>query len=132
MVERCLWFGLSQLGISTENGKFMNISMGQGQEKPAEAAVASYARDGGWLMLQNVHLMQSWLPVKFQVLRLGLPVGWFGHVCALFADSGASTGVGSRNSASDFPLLHFRRTTCVLVHEEYARIVDAVVHQSVE
>jgi dynein heavy chain, axonemal len=43
----------------------MNISMGQGQEKPAEAAVANYARDGGWLMLQNVHLMQSWLPVRF-------------------------------------------------------------------
>lgn len=55
---------LLQLGISTENGKFMNISMGQGQEKPAEAAVANYARDGGWLMLQNVHLMQSWLPVS--------------------------------------------------------------------
>ena len=51
-----------QLGFSNDNGKFRNISMGQGQERPAENAVAQFAKEGGWLMLQNVHLMQSWLP----------------------------------------------------------------------
>jgi len=51
-----------QLGFSNDNGKFRNISMGQGQEKPAGDAVTEFAKEGGWLMLQNVHLMQSWLP----------------------------------------------------------------------
>ena len=35
--------------------------MGQGQEAPAEAMLEKCAQTGGWLMLQNVHLMQSWL-----------------------------------------------------------------------
>ena len=59
----CLCCYCVQMGISSDTGKFRNISMGQGQEKPAEAAISEFARDGGWLMLQNVHLMQSWLPV---------------------------------------------------------------------
>lgn len=48
-------------GLTLENGKFMNISMGQGQEKPAEAAIDKFAKEGGWVMLQNTHLMQTWL-----------------------------------------------------------------------
>jgi dynein heavy chain, axonemal len=51
-----------KLGFTTENGKFLNISMGQGQEKPAMASLKNFVANGGWLMLQNVHLMQSWLP----------------------------------------------------------------------
>ncbi len=39
-------------GITQESGRFMNISMGQGQELPAEAAVQKFARSGGWIMLQ--------------------------------------------------------------------------------
>ncbi|GMH47852.1 hypothetical protein TrLO_g3977 [Triparma laevis f. longispina] len=49
------------LGISTEKGTFVNISMGQGQEKPAENMLEKMAQKGGWVMLQNLHLMQSWL-----------------------------------------------------------------------
>ena len=49
------------LGISTEKETFVNISMGQGQEKPAEATLEKMAAKGGWVMLQNLHLMQSWL-----------------------------------------------------------------------
>merc|ERR1711871_780384 len=49
------------LGISTEKGTFVNISMGQGQEGPAENMLEKMAQKGGWVMLQNVHLMQSWL-----------------------------------------------------------------------
>jgi len=49
------------LGISTEKGTFVNISMGQGQEANAENMLEKMAAKGGWVMLQNVHLMQSWL-----------------------------------------------------------------------
>ena len=47
--------------ITSTNGKFINISMGQGQEEPAKKALAMCARVGHWIMLQNVHLMQNWL-----------------------------------------------------------------------
>jgi len=50
------------LGFTLENGKFVNISMGQGQEKPAEAVTERFSREGGWAMLQNCHLMQTWVP----------------------------------------------------------------------
>jgi len=49
------------LDITTGNGKFRNISMGQGQEKNAEIALNTLSEQGGWVMLQNVHLMQNWL-----------------------------------------------------------------------
>ena len=48
-----------EFGISESEGTFCNISMGQGQEKPAEAIVERYAKNGGWVMLQNCHLMSS-------------------------------------------------------------------------
>ncbi|KAL8448487.1 hypothetical protein Emed_003748 [Eimeria media] len=50
---------------TAENGKFFNISMGQGQEDRAIAAVEEAASNGGWVVLQNVHLMQDWLK-RFQ------------------------------------------------------------------
>lgn len=50
-----------RLGATSETGRLVNISMGQGQEAPAEAALASFARNGGWVLLQNVHLMSQWL-----------------------------------------------------------------------
>jgi dynein heavy chain len=48
-------------GITAENGGLLSISMGQGQEKLAEALLARSAEEGKWIMLENVHLMQSWL-----------------------------------------------------------------------
>ena len=48
--------------VSTERGNFVNISMGQGQEEVAEKSLDNYSKTGGWVFLQNVHLMQSWLP----------------------------------------------------------------------
>lgn len=58
-------------GITTENGRFCNISMGQGQEKPAEACVSKYAVEGGWVMLQNCHLMHEsgWVPKLERLLE---------------------------------------------------------------
>ena len=49
------------LDITAANAKFRNISMGQGQEKNAEVALNTLSEQGGWVMLQNVHLMQNWL-----------------------------------------------------------------------
>eukprot|EP01138_Halocafeteria_seosinensis_P009362 gb/GECG01009567.1/.p1 GENE.gb/GECG01009567.1/~~gb/GECG01009567.1/.p1 ORF type:complete len:4452 (+),score=647.06 gb/GECG01009567.1/:1-13356(+) len=60
-------------GITHENGKFVNISMGQGQEKHAENCLKQFVEEGGWLMLQNVHLMQSWLPLLERQLELESP-----------------------------------------------------------
>eukprot|EP00516_Mucochytrium_quahogii_P000925 CAMPEP_0203746968 /NCGR_PEP_ID=MMETSP0098-20131031/2236_1 /ASSEMBLY_ACC=CAM_ASM_000208 /TAXON_ID=96639 /ORGANISM=" , Strain NY0313808BC1" /LENGTH=4160 /DNA_ID=CAMNT_0050635227 /DNA_START=190 /DNA_END=12669 /DNA_ORIENTATION=+ len=48
--------------VTSEKNKFFNISMGQGQEDNAESKIREYAENGGWVMLQNVHLMTSWLP----------------------------------------------------------------------
>ena len=50
-------------GFTTNNGKFSNISMGQGQEENAEATMLRFADKGGWIFLQNVHLMPDWLPI---------------------------------------------------------------------
>eukprot|EP01033_Poteriospumella_lacustris_P002495 gene2501-1816_t len=57
-------------GVTFENGNFKNISMGQGQEKPAEAVVENFAKNGGWVMLQNCHLMQSWVPKLERLLEV--------------------------------------------------------------
>ena len=56
--------------ISQERGTLVNISMGQGQEKPAEAKLQRMAETGGWICLQNLHLMQSWLPVLDRALEV--------------------------------------------------------------
>jgi dynein heavy chain len=36
--------------------------MGQGQEARADATIERLSNEGGWVFLQNVHLMQTWLP----------------------------------------------------------------------
>lgn len=40
--------------ITSVNRRFINISMGQGQEEPAKRAVFECAKRGYWVMLQNV------------------------------------------------------------------------------
>ena len=42
-----------------------NIPMGQGQEDRANKSLVSCAEQGKWIMLQNVHLMETWLK-KFE------------------------------------------------------------------
>ncbi|CAM9306399.1 unnamed protein product [Choristocarpus tenellus] len=58
-----------EMDMTITNGKFSNISMGQGQETKAEKTLQVMAQKGGWLMLQNVHLMQSWLPILVSKLE---------------------------------------------------------------
>lgn len=57
-------------GISSDNKRFINISMGQGQEAPAEAIIRKFAKEGGWVMLQNCHLMSSWVPKLERLLEV--------------------------------------------------------------
>lgn len=52
----------NDLGKSTENGQLTIISMGQGQEPVAEGVLDKYTKSGGWVFLDNVHLMQGWIP----------------------------------------------------------------------
>jgi dynein heavy chain len=54
-----------QFGKTILNGMFVNISMGEGQEAPAARQMEKCAKEGGWIMLQNVHLMQVWMK-KFE------------------------------------------------------------------
>ena len=56
-------------GITAERGLFANISMGQGQESRADESIVRLSKIGGWVLLQNVHLMQSWLPLLDEKLE---------------------------------------------------------------
>lgn len=58
------------MGVSEENKSFMNISMGQGQEPVAESVVTRFAKEGGWVMLQNCHLMSTWVPKLERLLEV--------------------------------------------------------------
>ena len=49
----------AKMGHTVEKGNLTLISMGQGQEKPAEACLDKYIQEGGWVFLDNVHLMQA-------------------------------------------------------------------------
>eukprot|EP00937_MAST-01D_sp_MAST-1D-sp2_P002352 g2352.t1 len=60
----------ASFAISSEKGTYRNISMGQGQESPAESALTMFAKTGGWVLLQNVHLMQQWLPKLERTLEI--------------------------------------------------------------
>ena len=50
------------VGRSVASGGLTIISMGQGQEEPAERVIDRYMKTGGWIVLDNLHLCQSWLP----------------------------------------------------------------------
>ena len=50
------------MGFSIANKNFHNISLGQGQEVLAEDAMSKASLEGHWVVLQNIHLVKSWLP----------------------------------------------------------------------
>ncbi|TSL75253.1 Dynein heavy chain 17, axonemal [Bagarius yarrelli] len=50
-----------KLGFTIDNGKFHNVSLGQGQEVVAEDALDLAAAEGHWVILQNIHLVAKWL-----------------------------------------------------------------------
>ncbi|XP_064179132.1 dynein heavy chain 9, axonemal [Anguilla rostrata] len=50
-----------KLGYTFDSGNFHNVSLGQGQEVVAEQALDLAAREGHWVILQNIHLVAKWL-----------------------------------------------------------------------
>ena len=65
----------NSLGKTSENGQLTMISMGQGQEPVAEAVLDKYTKHGGWVFLDNVHLMQGWIPSLERKLEIAAGVG---------------------------------------------------------
>lgn len=62
------------LGVSGDLGNFHNVSLGQGQEVIAEQKLDLAYAQGGWVMLENIHLVAKWLPIlekKLEVLSVG-------------------------------------------------------------
>ena len=49
------------LKFASDRGNFHNVSLGQGQEKVAEDAIDIAAKEGHWVILQNIHLVAKWL-----------------------------------------------------------------------
>ena len=64
-----------------------SVSLGQGQEGAAAAAIARGARRGGWVLLHNVHLTPEWTAGTLTALVDGL--------------SGASVGAGGQEEDGD-------------------------------
>eukprot|EP00306_Pavlova_sp_CCMP459_P002806 CAMPEP_0185179034 /NCGR_PEP_ID=MMETSP1139-20130426/31803_1 /TAXON_ID=298111 /ORGANISM="Pavlova sp., Strain CCMP459" /LENGTH=3023 /DNA_ID=CAMNT_0027744869 /DNA_START=1 /DNA_END=9072 /DNA_ORIENTATION=+ len=60
----------AKLGFTQDKGNYVSISMGQGQEKNAENTIDRFSRDGGWVFLQNIHLMSTWLPTLDRKLEI--------------------------------------------------------------
>jgi dynein heavy chain len=52
-----------KLGYTSQAGKFHSISLGQGQEIVAENALEISAKEGHWIVLQNIHLVRHWLAI---------------------------------------------------------------------
>uniref|UniRef100_A0A4W4ESU8 Uncharacterized protein n=2 Tax=Electrophorus electricus TaxID=8005 RepID=A0A4W4ESU8_ELEEL len=50
-----------KLGYTFDNRNFHNVSLGQGQELVAERVLDLAAREGHWVILQNIHLVAKWL-----------------------------------------------------------------------
>uniref|UniRef100_A0A8C5P182 Dynein, axonemal, heavy chain 9 n=1 Tax=Jaculus jaculus TaxID=51337 RepID=A0A8C5P182_JACJA len=50
-----------KLGYTFNNRNFHNVSLGQGQEVVAEAALDLASKKGHWVILQNIHLVAKWL-----------------------------------------------------------------------
>ncbi|XP_071446269.1 dynein beta chain, ciliary-like [Hetaerina americana] len=51
-----------KMGFTFDNHNFHNVSLGQGQEIVAEEAMDISAVEGHWVIIQNIHLVKSWLP----------------------------------------------------------------------
>merc|ERR1711959_483373 len=63
-------------GYTERGGNLRRISMGQGQEPIAEKIIDEFSKPeeeggkGGWVYLDNVHLMSKWLPVLERKLEI--------------------------------------------------------------
>jgi len=65
----------AKLGFTQQRGNYVSISMGQGQEANAENCIDRFSKEGGWVFLQNIHLMSTWLPTLDRKLELVAEAG---------------------------------------------------------
>ncbi len=49
-----------KLGFTLDNGKYASVSLGQGQEPIAMDKLSAAHKNGGWVLLQNIHLTIDW------------------------------------------------------------------------
>jgi dynein heavy chain len=49
-----------KLGFTAENGRYFSVSLGQGQEAIAMNYLNQAHKNGGWVLLQNIHLTIDW------------------------------------------------------------------------
>ncbi|PNW78281.1 hypothetical protein CHLRE_09g403800v5 [Chlamydomonas reinhardtii] len=49
-----------KLGFTLDNGKYASVSLGQGQEPIAMDRLSAAHKNGGWVLLQNIHLTIDW------------------------------------------------------------------------
>lgn len=62
-----------KLGMTAEQGKYVSVSLGQGQEPIAMNHLNNFHRNGGWVLLQNIHLTIDWTsgPLEKKARSLG-------------------------------------------------------------
>lgn len=49
-----------KVGMTAEQGRYVSVSLGQGQEPIAMNHLNNFHRNGGWVLLQNIHLTIDW------------------------------------------------------------------------
>jgi len=81
------------LGFTADKGNYINISMGQGQEQTAEQSLDNFAKSGGWVFLQNVHLMASWLSALERKLEICAENGHDDFRCFISAEAPMFAGM---------------------------------------
>lgn len=61
-----------KLGFTADNGKYASVSLGQGQEPIAMNNLNNAHKNGGWVLLQNIHLTIDWTsgPLEKKVDKL--------------------------------------------------------------
>ena len=62
----------TKLGFTADASKYTSVSLGQGQEPIAMNALNNAHKNGGWVLLQNIHLTIDWTsgPLEKKVDKL--------------------------------------------------------------
>jgi hypothetical protein len=63
----------AKLGFTADSGRYVSVSLGQGQEPIAMNALEHAHKNGGWVLLQNIHLTigEYYLLELFHAIDLG-------------------------------------------------------------
>ncbi len=61
-----------KLGFTIDNGRYTSVALGQGQEPIAMNNLTNAHKNGGWVLLQNIHLTIDWTagPLEKKVDKL--------------------------------------------------------------